>query len=296
MRPTTKGVVDVVFCIDASASMAPCIGGLRRNLGAFLDGLGGGWNRRYDCRLDFLAHSCDPSGSVVRSSSLRHQGAELLANLYGPTPNPNSFFTSEPASIRVALEDIAPLGDEAILLALDTCLDFPWRPRAGCHRVVVVLTDEPLESNAAAIDQKRMIGPVIDKIQALGVMLFLVAPRSEGYNELAEADKSQYQQVAQTHDGLGSLDFSRVLSHIGKSVSTLSLHYGPEPSVPLRPLRPEPLGFDGGQNHRGVVGMHVPPAALMFPAVQPRHFRESAKPHPMESPGSRECSIVRRFS
>ena len=37
--------------------------------------------------------------------------------------------------------------------------------------------------------------------------------------ELAEADKSQYQRVGQAHDGLGSLDFARVLAHIGKSVS-----------------------------------------------------------------------------
>jgi hypothetical protein len=231
MTPTTRGVVDVVFCVDASASMAPCLGSLRKNLGAFLDGLGGAWNRGYDCRLDFLAHSCDVSGSVVRSMTLRNEGAKLLANLYGPNPNPASFFTTEPASIRVALEDISPLGDEAMLVALDTCLDFPWRSRSGCHRVVALLTDEPLEANAAAVDQKRMIGPLIDKIQALGVMLFLVAPRSAGYEELAEADKSQYQQVAQAHDGLGSLDFSRVLSHIGKSVSTASLSIGRERTI-----------------------------------------------------------------
>jgi hypothetical protein len=232
MPPSTKGVVDVVFCLDASGSMAPCIDALRRNLGSFLDGLGGGWNRKFDCRLDFLAHSCDESGTIVRSNSLRNEGVKLLANLYGPTPNLSTFFTTEPASIRFALEEVTVFGDEAMLLALDTCLDFPWRSRSGCHRVVVLLTDEPLESNAAAIDQKRMIGAVIDKIQALGVMLFLVAPRSEGFNELAEADKSQYQQIAQSHDGLGSLDFSRVLSHIGKSVSTSSLHIGPEQAVP----------------------------------------------------------------
>lgn len=231
MPSSTKGVVDVVFCLDASGSMAPCIDSLRRNLGAFLDGLGGGWNKHFDCRLDFLAHSCDESGMIVRSNSLRNQGVQLYTNLYGPTRNSASFFTSEPASIRFALEELEAFGDEAMLVALDTCLDFPWRARSGCHRVVVLLTDEPLESNAAAIDQKRMIGAIIDKIQALGVMLFLVAPRSAGFDELAEADKSQYQQISQKRDGLGSLDFSRVLAHIGKSVSTSALHIGPEQAV-----------------------------------------------------------------
>jgi hypothetical protein len=88
---------------------------------------------------------------------------------------------------------------------------------------VVVLTDEPLESNADARNQRKRIGAIIDKIHALGVMLFLVGPKSEGFNELAEADKSQYQQVGQTHDGLGTLDFARVLSNVGKSVSVCTL-------------------------------------------------------------------------
>jgi hypothetical protein len=231
MHPSTKGVVDVVFCLDASGSMAPCICSLRRNVGAFLDGLGGGWNTKYDCRLDFLAHSCDENGAIVRSNSLRNQGVQVLANLYGPTPNHSSFFTTEPASIRFALEEVATFGDEAMLLALDTCLDFPWRSRSNCHRVIVMLTDEPLETNAAAIDQKRMIGPMIDKIQALGVMLFMVAPKSDAFNELAEADKSQYQRSAQAHDGLNSIDFNRILSHIGKSVSMSSLHHGSDQPV-----------------------------------------------------------------
>jgi hypothetical protein len=126
-----------------------------------------------------------------------------------------------------------------MLVALDMCLDFPWRPRAGCHRVVVVLTDAPLEDNADAQAQKRMIGPLIEKIHALGVMLFLVGPKSEGFNELSEADKSQYQQVGQTHDGLGTLDFARVLAHIGKSVSVSVLQ-----GVPDKPVKRALFGQD----------------------------------------------------
>jgi hypothetical protein len=82
-----------------------------------------------------------------------------------------------------------------------------------------LLTDEPLEANADSQAQRGMVGAIIEKIHALGVILFLVAPRSPGFEELSEADKSQYQQVGQTGDGLGKLDFARVLGHIGKSVS-----------------------------------------------------------------------------
>jgi hypothetical protein len=228
MPPSTKGVVDVVFCLDASGSMAPCIDGVRRNIGAFLDGLLSDANRRIECRLDFLAHSCDETGNLVRSSSLRLSGLELIAALYGQKPAPEAFFTSDASELRAALNGVGAYGDESMLVALDMCLDFPWRPRESCHRVVVLLTDEPLESNAEAKAQQKMINPLIEKIHALGVMLFLVGPKSAGFNELAEADKSQYQQVAQTHDGLVSLDFARVLAHIGKSVSVAAFQATPD--------------------------------------------------------------------
>jgi hypothetical protein len=228
MLPSTKGVVDVVFCLDASGSMAPCIDGVRRNIGAFLDGLVGDRNRNLDCRLDYLAHSCDETGNLVRSSSLRLAGLELIEALYGQKPAPEGFFTTDASELRAGLNNVGAFGDESMLVALDICLDYPWRPRESCHRVVALLTDEPLEANADAKAQQKMIGPLIDKIHALGVMLFLVGPRSPGFNELAEADKSQFQQVAQAHDGLATMDFARVLAHIGKSVSVAALQATPD--------------------------------------------------------------------
>jgi hypothetical protein len=119
-------------------------------------------------------------------------------------------------------------GDEAMLVALDMALDFPWRPQAGCHRVVVVLTDEPLEDNAMWPAQRAKLDAVIDKVQKLGVKLFLVGPPSPGLETLAEADKCLFQKVGQTHDGLGTLDFNKVLGQIGKSVSVSQLQGRPE--------------------------------------------------------------------
>src|SRR5262249_4324988 len=138
VRPTTKGVVDVVFCLDASGSMAPCIAGVRSHVGAFLDGLGANAGRALDCRIDFLAHSCDEAGTVVRSGSLRRGGPDLLAALYGQKPDPSAFFTTNPAEVRSGLAAVDVYGDEAMMVALDLCLDFPWRPCGGCHRVVVM--------------------------------------------------------------------------------------------------------------------------------------------------------------
>ena len=100
MPPSTKGVADVVFCLDASGSMAPCIDAVRRNLDAFLDALAGDANLAVDCRLDFLAHSCDEKGDLVRSSSLNLNGAELVQALYGQGSPAGSVLTPPREAIR----------------------------------------------------------------------------------------------------------------------------------------------------------------------------------------------------
>ena len=231
MGTSTKGVVDVVFCLDASGSMAPCIDGVRKNLDSFLDALAGDANRKIDCRLDFLVHSCEPNGTLFRSRSLNLSGEDLIRALYSQSPRPGAFFTTDRNAISEALKGVEAFGDEAMLIALDLALDYPWRPQAGCHRVVVMLTDEPLEANAIWSVQKTKLDAIIDKIQKLGVKLYLVGPVSPGLDTLAEADKCLYQKVTNTYDGLGSLDFSKVLGQIGKSVSASVLQGRPEAGV-----------------------------------------------------------------
>jgi hypothetical protein len=231
MATSTKGVVDVVFCIDASGSMAPCIDGVRKNLDVFLDALGGDANRAIDCRLDFLVHSCGEDGGLFRSVSLNKSGVDLIAALYGQSPKPEAFFTTDRESVRRALKSVSVYGDEAMLIALDLALDFPWRPQAGCHRVVILLTDEPLEANAVWPAQQAMLDPIIDKVQRLGIKLYLVGPASPGLDTLSEADKCLYQKATQQYDGLGSIDFSKVLQQIGKSVSASVLQGRPEAGV-----------------------------------------------------------------
>jgi hypothetical protein len=224
-------VVDVVFCLDASGSMAPCIDAVRKNLDAFLDALAGDANRKIECRLDFLVHSCGEDGGLIRSKSLNKSGEELIRALYGQKPQPGAFFTTDRAAIRSALRNVEVYGDEAMLIALDLVLDYPWRPQGGCHRVVVLLTDEPLEANAVWPAQRAKLDALIDKIQKLGVKLYLVGPPSPGLDTLAEADKCLYQKAPQSYDGLGALDFNKVLGQIGKSVSASVLQGRPETGV-----------------------------------------------------------------
>jgi hypothetical protein len=216
-----KSVVDLVFCIDASASMRPCIFAVRKHVVDFLQGLQA-TRQHVDLRIDFLTHSCDISGGGFTSANVRRSNIDLLTALYR-TPDPQSFFTTSLTEFQNRLEKIEAVGDEATLVALDIALDFPWRPRSQCHRVVICLTDEPLEAGAVVSLQVAKLPDLIEKIQDLGVMLFLVAPHSPAFEQLAEVDKSEYQVVEQTHDGLRTVDFAKVLAYIGKSVSMASL-------------------------------------------------------------------------
>jgi len=64
-----------------------------------------------------------------------------------------------------------------------------------------------------------MVDRLIEKIQRLRVLLFIVAPESAMFGQLSEAHKSEYEKVDATGDGLSRVDFHKVLSSIGKSVS-----------------------------------------------------------------------------
>jgi hypothetical protein len=231
---STRGVVDLVVCLDVSASMRPCIDGVRRHVAAFLDGMRASGQSKIDLRLDVLAYSCDGRGRAFNKRSLRHDGMDLIGALYGQggVPRPDTFFTDDFAAFRDRLDEFRVGGDEATLLALDIALDFPWRPRAGTHRVVLCLTDEPLETGALVSEQRNLLPALIDKVQALGVLLFLVAPPSRSYETLAEADKSEYLVVDRKGDGLQHVDLGRIIEGVGKSVSVARYQAGAEPTAP----------------------------------------------------------------
>lgn len=237
-----RGVADVLFCIDASNSMAPCIEGVKSNVSGFIDGLSGNPNYSgWDLRMDYVAHSAlerttglvfkDVNWSFIHESTNFPIGSQpdVIDALYVPQVGQQNLFTHSVEEFRTALDKVEPKGNEASLVALDICLDFPWRDAAECHRVVIFLSDQPLEDGALLEAQTEMLDALIDKIQALKVMLFVIAPESDAYDMLAEADKCEYQEVGEGN-GLSGVNFHKVLEGIGKSVSV---------SIPAKQGMPE---------------------------------------------------------
>jgi len=209
-----RGKADVIFCIDVSGSMQPTIKAVCSHVSEFVGGITAGNQASWDIRLGLLGYRSD--GSVYEFETLDKK--EGFFGLYGQG-SAATLFTTSVAEFQNAVRGLEANGDEATFIAMDVALDFPWRDAADCHRILIVLTDEALETGVNVGEQQKKTGDLIQKIQALRVMLFLVAPPSAAFTELASVDKSEYVEVESTGDGLRNVDFSEVLRSIGKSVS-----------------------------------------------------------------------------
>jgi hypothetical protein len=236
---STRNVADVVFCIDASASMSPCIDAVKAHVSDFVAGLMSDGQTRWDLRLDFLAHSAGARSFTARTAAT----TDAIQAIYHG--GDQSLFVGDLERFRSALAEVGASGDEAGPVALDCCLDLPWRPAASCHRVVIMLTDEPFESGDAEEFQRPHLDRLVEKVQQLHVMLYLVAPRSPAYDLLSSAQRSEYTEVGSSGDGLTSVDFGEVLQYVGKSVSQSVLQGGAGPT-PARGLFGQATWQEGG--------------------------------------------------
>ena len=228
---STLPMADIVFCIDASGSMRPCIDGVRANVRQFLDGISSAAQMPWDLRFDFLAHQCseEPGGEFVTglyTTELANMRA--IKSLY--TQSGTGLFTTNVNTFSQALSTVPVEGDECTLMALDMCLDFPWRTASGCRRIVILLTDEPIESGAWLDKSRKLLPKVIDKIHQLKVMLFMMSPASDIMERLSAVDKAIWREVS-TGEGLGEVDLAQVLQDISKSISKSQRPLGTIPEV-----------------------------------------------------------------
>lgn len=226
-----RNCADIVFCIDASGSMEPCIDAVRDNIEKLLEGLQSDVQTKWDVRFDFLAfHDSKEGVHWYRSVSMGTM--QLYEAIY--KGNGQGLFTRDVAEFKSGLRKIEIEGEEQQLLALDIAMDFPWRPSDGCHRVVVLLTDESVETGIDPEGQKARIDALVAKAMDKRIKLFVVAPESEGFYRLASADRCEYDDSGAERGGLSNVDFAKMMSAIGKSVSVAQTYSGasaaPKPS------------------------------------------------------------------
>lgn len=217
-----RNCADIVFCIDASGSMRPCIEGVQNNIEKLLEGLKNDGMINWDVRYDFLAFHQNDEG-VQWFLSINGDPIDLIYK----EKNSSAFFTKDIRKFRDALKNnIEVEGEEMQLVALDIAMDFPWRNSGDCHRVVVLMTDEAVETGVFVEEQKKQIDNLIEKAQDKRIKLFIIAPESEAFYKLSELDRCEYTDIECDRDGLRTVDFSKLLQTIGKSVSVSQTYDG----------------------------------------------------------------------
>ena len=199
-RAKTKGVADIVFIVDVSGSMKPCIDALRINIEAFIDSLSKGegnnappvkdWRAKVVGYRDVEAAQSEGLPWIVdnpfvrEASALKSQLSELRAE--GGGDEPESLLD---ALFKTASMEASPKGSQ-------TEDPGKWRYRSDAARVVVVFTDAPFKETMSIQEAKGgSLQDVANVVMANRIILSLFAPNFEGYDRLSQIDKSEWEVV-----------------------------------------------------------------------------------------------------
>lgn len=187
------GVADIVFLLDVTGSMQPCIDALKNNIAAFLGTLSErdgpapvrDWRARVVGYRDYNYDDAPPLEvfPFVRSASLlQKQLAALEARGGG----------DEEESLLDALYKVASCaasrsGEEDAQL---------WRSRADAVRIVVVFTDAPYRQVMSLPEARGgTVQDVANLLMSERIVLSVFAPDMPCYDMLAQTDKSEYHPV-----------------------------------------------------------------------------------------------------
>jgi len=232
-RPKTKGVADIVFLIDVSGSMAPCIDALRRNIETFIDSLSQGnannaapvrdWRGKVVGYRDLEASQSEGLPWIVDNAFVRDAGA-LKAQLSALEANGGG---DEPESLLDALYTVASM--EAVPKGSQAEDPAKWRYRSDAARVVIVFTDASFKETMSIPSAKGgSLQDVANVVMANRIILSLFAPNFEGYDRLSQIDKSEWEVVE--YEGLNPqealqkftadpVNFRNTLKQLAASVS-----------------------------------------------------------------------------
>ena len=219
--------VDIVFCLDTSDSMKPCIDAVRANINRLLEQL---QQANFGWRLDFVAH-CMPGRNVYRMISANGGTTDMLYRKGDPSGH---FFTKDVEFFRRRVGELEVCGDEDMLCALDTALDMPFGPANETQRVVVLISDEPFETNedTAFAKAKNMVNDIMEKIRARHITFLAVMPVREGgvADKLSMVDRADITPVEENDLGMQKVDMADLFSQLGKTISVTTMQSsGEEP-------------------------------------------------------------------
>ncbi len=209
-----KGIADLVFCVDCTGSMAPCIDGLKSELHRFISEL----------------EAPPEQGLLPVNWQMRVLGFRDLNQDATPWVNANSPMVATPAEARAQIEALTADGGgdepESTLDALWTAAaTTPWRK--PCNRIVILFTDatalptmhpDTVSSGAAGND----VSAVAQALAEAGCRVHAWAPACPVWDQLKNLPKVIFTPLATGGDGLGSVDFRELMESLRRTVSQVA--------------------------------------------------------------------------
>lgn len=210
---------DIVFCVDATGSMEPCISGIRDGITTFVDGLQTA--AEVDFRLRLIAYrdrhdpSCGTKWDIEEFTASAEVFKKQVAGLVATGGGDESESTLD-----------------AIYLASTS----DWRP-VQTHKAIILFTDADTHPTIHPTTYPRRdngVERVIQELQTLpSVLLYLVAPQFPIYERLQASMKDAQRKIiadwVPKHDadekyrGLAGLEWGPLMNMLGKLVSTTSV-------------------------------------------------------------------------
>lgn len=223
-----KGVVDIVFLLDKSGSMKPCLDALRDNIGVFVNFLANGTANQpspvKDWRIKVAGYSdVDVDGAAWWTAfPFSRDVPAIQANLGGLVAAGGG---DEPESLLDALYQLTAMGSTEKGAEPDP---EKWRYRSAAARVVIFFTDATYKPVMSLSEAKG--GTLQDlsvQLQAQRVILSGFVPEAPCYDDLSALDKSELEIIGPLATAQASMaeftkdekNFRRTLEALAKSVS-----------------------------------------------------------------------------
>jgi len=203
-----KGVGDIVFCLDATGSMQPCIDKVKSNIETFVSTL----------------ETSTPNAVIDwRARALAYRDFNVDSN-YLENTNP---FVDSAGALKTQLDAIIVDGGgdepestlDAIMYAAKKS---DWRPDS--HKIIVVFTDAtPIhdlnDKTVSELGVKNGMDIFKQELTEDHIKLFLYGQKSPIYDDLQSVRNSTVVQYDDAVKELASEDFKSIMNSIGKTVS-----------------------------------------------------------------------------
>jgi uncharacterized protein YegL len=197
---------DIIFLIDISDSMAPCIEGIEQNVSEFVNKIRNNPDISIDWRLGLLGHQY-----IYKDIDVFYYYKQDFSNKIDG-------FLHELAHLKREIG-----WDEANLPMLDFCLD-NFTYRIDAHKFIIMFTDESINKGWNPRLCRSKINRLMKKIAKLGISLYIVSyvgHEFRDYRKLCSIDKCMYFPVRGSK-GFKNVEFKQLMEKLVKSISTSS--------------------------------------------------------------------------